>query len=249
MENEELEKKVDTQTTAGNANNAEGKSENTNQEVNQEKGREGQEQKTDDGQEDKISNAFGNKSENKNEGGKSKKNTVAKTNEDGSITFKNQEELNGFVDRMIAKGAKKVVNEGSEAQSKEQGNVENQEKQAKAPETQEKQEDKAKPQEIALPKENFTADIALALIEADINPKKARRAANLVDVSKVIVNGQLDEARLKEEIDAIATDFPELKVSANESKEPQGFKFGAGQQENTDHNSNDVIASIFGNKK
>lgn len=245
MEDEELEEKVDTQATTDNANNAEGKSKNTNQESNQENGQENEEekgQKADDEQDEKISNAFGNKSENKNEGGKSKKNTVAKTNEDGSITFKNQEELNGFIDRMFAKGAKKA----EKSENKGTGTQE------EIPETQEKQEeqqDNAKSQETAIPKENFTADIALALIEADINPKKARRVANLVDMSKVIVNGQLDEAKLKEEIDAIATDFPELKVSANESKEPQGFKFGAGQQENTDHNSNDVIASIFGNKK
>lgn len=241
MQDEELEEKVDTQATADNGNNAEEKSENTNQEENQENEEE-KEQKADDEQDEKISNAFGNKSENKNEGGKSKKNTVAKTNEDGSITFKNQEELNGFIDRMFAKGAKKAEkaeNKGAETQ-------------AEAPETQEEQreqQDVVKSQETTLPKENFIADIALALIEADINPKKARRAANLVDMSKVIVNGQLDEAKLKEEIDAITTDFPELKVSVNESKEPQGFKFGAGQQENTDHNSNDVIASIFGNKK
>lgn len=238
MEYEELEEKVDTQATADNGNNAEEKSENTNQEANQENENE-EKQKADDEQDEKISSAFGNKSENKNEGGKSKKNTVAKTNEDGSITFKNQEELNGFIDRMFAKGAKKAENKGAGTQ------VEVSETQ----EEQEEQQDDEKSQETTLPKENFIADIALALIEADINPKKARRAANLVDMSKVIVNGQLDEAKLKEEIDAIATDFPELKVSVNESKEPQGFKFGAGQQENTDHNSNDVIASIFGNKK
>lgn len=245
MEDEELEeKKVDTQTTTDNADKAdkadstEKEAENTNQEENQEEGQE-QERKADDEQDDKISKAFGNKSESKNEGGKSKKNTVAKTNDDGSITFKNQEELNGFIDRMFAKGARKAEKEGSETQSKEQGKQGNQENQQSEEET----------QETVVPKQNFTADIALALIEADINPKKARRAANLVDMNKVIVDGQLDEAKLKEEIDAITTDFPELKVSASESKELQGFKFGAGQQENTDNNSNDVIASIFGNKK
>lgn len=47
------------------------------------------------------------KPETKNEGEKTKK-QVAQKGEDGSIVFKNQDELDGFIRRMYAKGAEKA---------------------------------------------------------------------------------------------------------------------------------------------
>ena len=47
------------------------------------------------------------KTENKNEGEKTKK-QVAQKGHDGSIVFKNQDELDGFIRRMYAKGAEKA---------------------------------------------------------------------------------------------------------------------------------------------
>ena len=66
------------------------------------------------------------KTENKNEGEKAKK-QVAQKGDDGSIVFKNQDELDGFIRRMYAKGAEKA----------EQG-----ETSKKIQDTQNKQEDK-----------------------------------------------------------------------------------------------------------
>lgn len=143
----------------------------------------------------------------KNEGDKSKKNAVAKANEDGSITFKNQDELDGFISRMFAKGAKKAE---KGQQNNEQSNTKD--------ETQETQQ---------IASADYSDKIALALVEADVNPKKARRASRLIDTSKVLVNGVLDEAKLKEEIEATIAEFPELKNTATEDKEEKGFKFGS----------------------
>ena len=66
------------------------------------------------------------KPENKNEGEKTKK-QVAQKGDDGSIVFKNQDELDGFIRRMYAKGAEKA----------EQGETSKQ-----VQDTQNKQEDK-----------------------------------------------------------------------------------------------------------
>lgn len=242
---EELEKNVGTQTT-GDDTNAGEKDQQSSQNTEQKTEQNQEMQNNTENEEEKIANAFGNKSENKNEVDKSKKNTVAKTNEDGSITFKNQEELNGFINRMFAKGvesAKKTEKDGKT--DKGQENIEGDDQ---TPQNDEKKsQNGGQEQSNPIPQMDFTADIALALIEADVNPKKARRASNLVNMNKVIVNGQLDEAKLKEEIEAVITDFPELKTTQTEEQQ-KGFKFGAGQQERADDNNN-VIASIFGNTK
>lgn len=250
MEDEELEKNVGTQTTGDNTNAGE-KNQQTSQNTEQKTEQNQETQNNTENEEEKIANAFGNKSENKNEVDKSKKNTVAKTNEDGSITFKNQEELNGFINRMFAKGAesaKKTEKDGKTDKNQENAEGSDQTNTEQTPQNDEKKaQNGGQEQSNPIPQMDFTADIALALIEADVNPKKARRASNLVNMNKVIVNGQLDEAKLKEEIEAVITDFPELKTTQTEEQQ-KGFKFGAGQQERADDNNN-IIASIFGNTK
>ena len=155
------------------------------------------------------------KAENKNEGEKTKK-QVAQKGEDGSIVFKNQDELDGFIRRMYAKGAEKA----------EQGE--------KSKQIQENQEQ----QEQAEPKENvatvdYTDKIALAMAKAGVDVKKVERAARLVDTSKIIENGVLDVKKLEDEINSVITEFPELKNITQEEKEEKGFKFGA-----TEGNSN-----------
>ena len=61
------------------------------------------------------------KPENKNEGEKTKK-QVAQKGEDGSIVFKNQDELDGFIRRMYAKGAEKAEQEQNSKQVQETQN-------------------------------------------------------------------------------------------------------------------------------
>lgn len=155
------------------------------------------------------------KTENKNEGEKTKK-QVAQKGEDGSIVFKNQDELDGFIRRMYAKGAEKA----------EQG-----EKSKQIQENQKQQEQAEQKENVATV--DYTDKIALAMAKAGVDVKKVERAARLVDTSKILENGALDVKKLEDEINSVITEFPELKNTTQGEKEEKGFKFGA-----TEGNSN-----------
>ena len=155
------------------------------------------------------------KTENKNEGEKTKK-QVAQKGEDGSIVFKNQDELDGFIRRMYAKGAEKA----------EQGETSKQ-----VQENQMQQEETKQEESVATA--DYTDKIALAMAKAGVDVKKVERAARLVDTSKILENGVLDVKKLEDEINAVIAEFPELKNTTQEEKEEKGFKFGA-----TEGNSN-----------
>lgn len=157
------------------------------------------------------------KTENKNEGEKTKK-QVAQKGENGEIVFKNQDELDGFIRRMYAKGAEKA----------EQGETSKQVQESQTG----KQQDEVK-QEESVTTADYTDKIALAMAKAGVDVKKVERAARLVDTSKILENGILDAKKLEDEINAVIAEFPELKNIAQEEKEEKGFKFGA-----TESNSN-----------
>lgn len=149
------------------------------------------------------------KTENKNEGEKTKK-QVAQKGEDGSIVFKNQDELDGFIRRMYAKGAEKA----------EQGETSKQVQENQVQQEETKQEESAATTD-------YTDKIALALAKAGVDVKKVERAARLVDTSKILENGVLDSKKLEDEINAIIAEFPELKNTTQEGTKEKGFKFGA----------------------
>lgn len=155
------------------------------------------------------------KAENKNEGEKTKK-QVAQKGENGEIVFKNQDELDGFIRRMYAKGAEKA----------EQGKTSEQ-----VQETQVQQGNTSQEESVATV--DYTDKIALAMAKAGVDVKKVERAARLVDTSKILENGTLDVKKLEDEINAVIAEFPELKNTTQEEKEEKGFKFGA-----TEGNSN-----------
>ena len=158
------------------------------------------------------------KTENKNEGEKTKK-QVAQKGEDGSIVFKNQDELDGFIRRMYAKGAEKA----------EQGETSKQ-----VQENQMQQEETKQEESVATV--DYTDKIALAMAKAGVDVKKVERAARLVDTSKILENGTLDVKKLEDEINAVIAEFPELKNTSQEEKEEKGFKFGA-TESNSDTSS------------
>ena len=155
------------------------------------------------------------KTENKSEGEKTKK-QVAQKGEDGSIVFKNQDELDEFIRRMYAKGAEKA----------EQGETTKQ-----VQENQMQQEETKQEENVTTV--DYADKIALAMAKAGVDVKKVERAARLVDTSKILENGTLDAKKLEDEIDAVIAEFPELKNTTQEEKEEKGFKFGA-----TEGNSN-----------
>lgn len=155
------------------------------------------------------------KTENKNEGEKAKK-QVAQKGENGEIVFKNQDELDGFIRRIYAKGAEKA----------EQGET------SKQVQENQTQQEEAK-QEGSVATADYTDKIALAMAKAGVDVKKVERAARLVDTSKILENVALDVKKLEDEINAVIAEFPELKNTVQEEKEEKGFKFGA-----TEGNSN-----------
>ena len=155
------------------------------------------------------------KTENKNEGEKTKK-QVAQKGDDGSIVFKNQDELDGFIRRMYAKGAEKA----------EQG------------ETSKQVQDKGQEEQKETVQADYTDKIALAMAKVGVDVKKVERAARLVDMSKVLENGVLDAKKLEDEINAVISEFPELKIAKEEEKEEKGFKFGATQSNSDESQKN-----------
>ena len=152
------------------------------------------------------------KPETKNEGEKTKK-QVAQKGEDGSIVFKNQDELDGFIRRMYAKGAEKA----------EQGETSKQ-----VQETQNKQEDNGQEMEQqTVPADYLLTKVALAMAKAGVNAEKVERASRLVDINKIQENGAINDKSLEDEINAVIAEFPELKNAKEEEKQEKGFKFGA----------------------
>lgn len=152
------------------------------------------------------------KPETKNEGEKTKK-QVAQKGENGSIVFKNQDELDGFIRRMYAKGAEKA----------EQGETSKQ-----VQETQNKQEDNGQEMEQqTVPADYLLTKVALAMAKAGVNAEKVERASRLVDISKIQENGAINDKSLEDEINAVIAEFPELKNAKEEEKQEKGFKFGA----------------------
>ena len=152
------------------------------------------------------------KPETKNEGEKTKK-QVAQKGEDGSIVFKNQDELDGFIRRMYAKGAEKA----------EQGETSKQ-----VQETQNKQEEQGQEMEQqTVPADYLLTKVALAMAKAGVNAEKVERASRLVDINKIQENGSINDKSLEDEINAVIAEFPELKNAKEEEKEEKGFKFGA----------------------
>lgn len=253
MENEKEEKKVDTQTTGNDTQN---NSSNQNSQVNAIFGN--QDKNSQDNSKDsktekeieKPNNELEDEKEvtdvsnqNKNEGEKGKKtNSIAQRNEDGSITFKSQEELDGFIARKYAQGAEKATlgetsKQKQNASTTEENVVDN-------------DENKNNQNSInTLPTDYYSDKIGIQMAIKGVNPTKLQRASRLVDQSKVIVNGVIDQARLEEEINAIISEFPELIGNSNQN-ESKGFKFGAAgnQTQDSTNNINDEIDSIFGNK-
>lgn len=169
------------------------------------------------------------KTENKNEGEKTKK-QVAQKGENGEIVFKNQDELDGFIKRIYAKGAEKA----EQVEKDEKGNTSNQ--------TKEIQEEQIQ-QEQVVPEDYLSTKIALAMAKAGVNAERVERASRLVDASKVFVNGVIDQTKLEEEINAVVAEFPELKSTKEEEKEENGFKFGATQSEDKTNEQKKPVAS------
>lgn len=247
MENEEENKKAGTQTateeTSTGANNDNNEKTNSDADIANAFGNKEESDTEDNSKKEDGTAGAENKTEKK---GGSKANSVAKQNEDGSITFRNQEELEGFINKIYAKGATKAENNNNETDdSKSDEDAE--EGQEQKNESANNASTQKEPDNTVEQVRDYTDSIALALVEADINTKRARAASRLIDTSKVIVNGALDEAKLQEEINNLISEWPELKNTTVQNQQEKGFKFG-GEGQQDENMEEDQIAQIFGNK-
>lgn len=173
------------------------------------------------------------KTENKNEGTKANeqkargKNGITK-NEDGSLTFESQEKLEEFAKKMFAKGANKVE-QGKKIENTSSQDIQEEQEQN----TQMEENDQEQNQGQVIPPDYLLTKVALAMAKAGVNTVKVERASRLVDINKIQENGVINDKSLEDEINAVITEFPELKNAKEEEKQEKGFKFGA-----TESNSN-----------
>lgn len=159
----------------------------------------------------------------KDEGEKVNK-SVAQKGENGEIIFKNQDELDGFIARKYAQGAEKAEKSKAEVQEPQiQEQAQGQENQKQDEQTTQQEQGQAVPQDY------LSTKVALAMAKAGVNAEKVERAARLVDTEKILENGAINDKKLEEEINAVISEFPELKVAKEEEKEEKGFKFGSTQ--------------------
>ena len=81
--------------------------------------------------------------------------------------------------------------------------------------------------------------------ELGVSASKIPYLLKMADMSDVVADGKVNEEKLKESLNKVLTDLPELKTKAEEN--PLGFKVGAdgGQKANS---SNEELARIFGVK-
>lgn len=82
--------------------------------------------------------------------------------------------------------------------------------------------------------------------ELGVEQKTIPYLLKMADLSSVVKDGQIDQEKLKESLNEVLKDIPQLKLTPDEK--PNGFKIGA---DTTGQNSgnDDQLAKIFGVKK
>lgn len=82
--------------------------------------------------------------------------------------------------------------------------------------------------------------------ELGVEQKTIPYLLKMADLSKVVKDGQIDQDKLKESLNDVLKDIPQLKITAEEK--PNGFKIGADSSQQENSNA-DQLAKIFGVKK
>ena len=82
--------------------------------------------------------------------------------------------------------------------------------------------------------------------ELGVEQKTIPYLLKMADLSKVVKDGQIDQEKLKESLNDVLKDIPQLKITAEEK--PNGFKIGADSSPQENSNA-DQLAKIFGVKK
>ena len=79
--------------------------------------------------------------------------------------------------------------------------------------------------------------------ELGVEQKTIPYLLKMADLSSVVVDGQVDQEKLKEVLAGVLKDVPQLKLDKEDK--PNGFKVGA-DTSNSGTSSNDELARIFG---
>lgn len=82
--------------------------------------------------------------------------------------------------------------------------------------------------------------------EIGIDLKTMPYLLKLADLSAVVTEGKVDQEKLKEALNKVLEDVPQLKQQSTQST---GFRFGADSNQNTNTSVDDQLDRIFGNKK
>ena len=82
--------------------------------------------------------------------------------------------------------------------------------------------------------------------ELGVEQKTIPYLLKMADLSKVVKDGQIDQEKLKESLNEVLKDVPQLKTIAEEK--PNGFKIGADTSGNAS-GQDEQLAKIFGVKK
>lgn len=83
--------------------------------------------------------------------------------------------------------------------------------------------------------------------ELGVSNAKMPYLLKMADLSQVVADGKVSNDKLKESLEAVLKDIPELKAQAEGSTEP-GFKIGADNEDKPGGASQDELKRIFGVK-
>lgn len=82
--------------------------------------------------------------------------------------------------------------------------------------------------------------------ELGVDQKTIPYLMKMADLSSVVADGQIDQNKLKESLNEVLKDLPQLKITAEDV--PHGFKIGA-DTDKSGTTSNEELARIFGVSK
>ena len=91
-------------------------------------------------------------------------------------------------------------------------------------------------------REAAEARVQAAMAIKGIKPEKVERAARLINLDDVMVDGKVDKELLDSELDDLLKDFPELKQTAD--GEQKGFKVGT-EAKDKEKDKNRPVQRIF----
>ena len=86
-------------------------------------------------------------------------------------------------------------------------------------------------------------DAVMMASDLGVEAKVVPYLMKMADLSDVVTDGQIDQDKLKESLNAVLTDIPQLKNPVAQEEKPTGFKIGADSGQKP--SSNEELRKIF----